>query len=195
VELRKVNASLRPLSTASNRPAIEVSLGNSSNARISLHQRFGQYLLNCFIWQEHPDTRLTLVVWSLRRRRSAGQLRAGRSRAVVDFRVRRGVRAQLDLRISAGRVAIRDYRNCLDDCGAAEMVESDSAGWRMMKDISKLFIDIPKGVTWVALDHDQHRVVAYGATWDEVIQKAKDAGENFPSMCKMRAPDDDTSLP
>ena len=58
-----------------------------------------------------------------------------------------------------------------------------------MKDISKLLIDIPKGVAWVALDHDQHRVVAYGATWDEVIQKAKDAGENFPSMCKMREPD------
>jgi hypothetical protein len=60
----------------------------------------------------------------------------------------------------------------------------------MMKDISKLFIDIPKDVEWVALDHDQHRVIAYGATWDEVMQKAKDAGENFPSMCKMREPDD-----
>jgi hypothetical protein len=63
-----------------------------------------------------------------------------------------------------------------------------------MKDISKLFVDIPKDVVWVALDSDQHRVVAYGATWDEVIQKAKDAGENFPSMCKMGAPDDDPSL-
>jgi hypothetical protein len=59
----------------------------------------------------------------------------------------------------------------------------------MIKDISGLFIDIPKGVVWVALDHDQHRVVAYGATWDEVVQKAKDAGEDFPSMCKMREPD------
>jgi hypothetical protein len=60
----------------------------------------------------------------------------------------------------------------------------------MMKDISKLFINIPKDVVWVALDSDQHRVVACGATWDEVIQKAKDAGENFPSMCRMREPDD-----
>jgi hypothetical protein len=59
-----------------------------------------------------------------------------------------------------------------------------------MKDISKLFIDIPKDVIWVALDHDQHRVVASGTTWDEVIQKAKNAGENSPSMCKMREPDD-----
>jgi len=59
----------------------------------------------------------------------------------------------------------------------------------MIKDISKVFIDIPKGAVWVALDHDQHRVVAYGATWDEVVQKAKDAGEDFPSICKMREPD------
>lgn len=62
----------------------------------------------------------------------------------------------------------------------------------MIKDISKLFVDIPKDVVWVALDHDQHRVVAYGATWDEVIQKAKDAGEDFPSMCKMRDAGDST---
>jgi hypothetical protein len=58
-----------------------------------------------------------------------------------------------------------------------------------MKDISKLFVDVPKSVVWVALDHDRHRVVAFGATWDEVIQKAKEAGEDFPSMCKMREPD------
>lgn len=60
-----------------------------------------------------------------------------------------------------------------------------------MKDISKLFIGIPKDVVCAALDSDQHRVVACGATWDEVIQKAKNAGENFPSMCKMRGSDDD----
>jgi hypothetical protein len=70
------------------------------------------------------------------------------------------------------------------------MVEGDSSGWYAMKDISKLFIDIPKDATWVALDHDQHRVVACGTTWDEVIQKSKDAGENFPSMCKMHDPDE-----
>ena len=87
-------------------------------------------------------------------------------------------------------VAIRNYRNCMDDCGALAMVEGDSSGRFKMKDISKLFIDIPKDATWVALDHDQHRVVAYGTAWDEVTQKAKDAGENFPSMCKMREADE-----
>jgi hypothetical protein len=75
------------------------------------------------------------------------------------------------------------------------MAESDSAGWLSMKDISRLFVGIPKGVAWVALDHDQHKVVAYGATWDEVIQKAKDAGENFPSMCQMQEPHNDPSDP
>ncbi len=113
---------------------------------------------------------------------------------MVDFRVCNRVRAQLDLRILAGRVAVRNHRDCVDDCCAATMVEGDSAGWFTMKDISKMFVGIPKGVAWVALDHDQQKVVAYGATWDEVVQKAKDAGENFPSMCKMQEPDDDTSL-
>jgi hypothetical protein len=74
------------------------------------------------------------------------------------------------------------------------MVEGNSSGWLMMKDISKLFTDIPKDVKWVALDHDQHKAVAYGATWDEVIQTAKNAGENFPSMCKMGEPDDNSLL-
>jgi hypothetical protein len=58
-----------------------------------------------------------------------------------------------------------------------------------MKDISKLFVNIPSGVVWVALDHDQRRVVAFGMEWDEVIQKAHEAGEDFPSMCKMREPE------
>jgi hypothetical protein len=113
---------------------------------------------------------------------------------MVDFRVRDCVHTQLGLRIPARRVAIRDNRNCVDDCGASEMVEGDSACWLTMKDISNLFVNIPKGVAWVALDHDQHRVVAHGATWDEVIQKAKDAGENFPYMCKMREPNDPNDL-
>jgi hypothetical protein len=62
-----------------------------------------------------------------------------------------------------------------------------------MKDMSKLFLNIPKDVVWVALDRDQRKVIACGMEWDEVIQKAKAAGEDFPSMCRMQESPDTVS--
>jgi hypothetical protein len=55
-----------------------------------------------------------------------------------------------------------------------------------VKDVSKLLVDVPKGA-WVALSKDEERVIAYAAELQEVIQKAKDAGENDPVV--MRVPE------
>jgi hypothetical protein len=58
-----------------------------------------------------------------------------------------------------------------------------------VKDFSKLLADIPKGA-WVALSNDEERVVAYAAELQEVIQKARDAGEKDPIV--MRVPESET---
>ena len=46
-----------------------------------------------------------------------------------------------------------------------------------VKDISRLLADVPKGA-WVALSKDQERVIAYAAELEEVLRKAKEAGES-----------------
>lgn len=57
-----------------------------------------------------------------------------------------------------------------------------------VKDVSKLLVDIPKGA-WVALSRDEEHVIAYAAELQEVLQKAKEAGETDPIV--MRIPEQD----
>lgn len=53
-----------------------------------------------------------------------------------------------------------------------------------VKDISKLIADVPKGA-WVALSKDQERVIAYAAELEEVLRKAKEAGEDDPIITRV----------
>jgi hypothetical protein len=59
-------------------------------------------------------------------------------------------------------------------------------GYAMMavKDVSKLLADIPR-VAWVALSKDEERVIAYAAELQEVLRKAKEAGENDPIVTRV----------
>ena len=52
------------------------------------------------------------------------------------------------------------------------------------KDISKLLANIPKGA-WVALSRDEDRVIAYAAEVQEVLRKAKEAGEDDPIVTRI----------
>ena len=53
-----------------------------------------------------------------------------------------------------------------------------------VKDISKLLADVPKGA-WVALSKDQELVIAYAAELEEVLRKAKEAGESDPIITRV----------
>lgn len=53
-----------------------------------------------------------------------------------------------------------------------------------VKDISKLLADVPKGA-WVAFSKDQERVIAYAAELEEVLRKAKEAGESDPIITRV----------
>lgn len=53
-----------------------------------------------------------------------------------------------------------------------------------VKDISKLLADVPKSA-WVALSKDQDRVIAYAAELEEVLRKAKEAGESDPIITRV----------
>jgi Family of unknown function (DUF5678) len=53
-----------------------------------------------------------------------------------------------------------------------------------VKELPKLLADIPKGA-WVALSHDEQRVIAYGAELQEVLEKAKGSGESDPIVIRV----------
>lgn len=53
-----------------------------------------------------------------------------------------------------------------------------------VRDLPKLLADIPKGA-WVALSHDEKRVIAYGSELQEVIEKAKEKGELDPVVIRV----------
>ena len=53
-----------------------------------------------------------------------------------------------------------------------------------VKDVSKLLADVPKGA-WVALSRDEERVIAYAAELQEVLRKAKEAGEDDPIVVRV----------
>lgn len=52
------------------------------------------------------------------------------------------------------------------------------------KDVSKLLAEIPKGA-WVALSKDEERVIAYGAELFQVLEKAREQGENDPVVLRV----------
>ena len=62
-----------------------------------------------------------------------------------------------------------------------------------VKDVSKLLEGVPKGA-WVALSRDEEKVVAYAAELQEVIQKAKEAGEGDPVVLRVPESDNATLL-
>jgi Family of unknown function (DUF5678) len=53
-----------------------------------------------------------------------------------------------------------------------------------VKDVSKLLADVPRGA-WVAVSKDEERVIAYAAELQEVLRKAKEAGENDPIVTRV----------
>jgi len=57
-------------------------------------------------------------------------------------------------------------------------------------DLSKLLAGIPKGA-WVALSQDEEHVIAYAAELQEVIIKAREAGEQDPIIT--RVPETDSA--
>lgn len=52
---------------------------------------------------------------------------------------------------------------------------------------------IPKGA-WVALSKDEERVIAYSAELQEVLTKAKEAGETDPIVTRVLEADSSTLL-
>lgn len=61
----------------------------------------------------------------------------------------------------------------------------------VVKDLSKVLAGIPKG-SWVAISHDEERVLAYASDLEEAIQKAKEAGEENPIV--IRVPETEVAL-
>jgi hypothetical protein len=57
-----------------------------------------------------------------------------------------------------------------------------------VRDLTKLFEGIPADA-WVALSHDQERVVAYDADIMKALQMAKAAGERNPVIMGVPDPD------
>ena len=53
-----------------------------------------------------------------------------------------------------------------------------------IKDVTKLLADVPKGA-WVALSNNEDRVIAYAAELQEVLRKAKEAGESDPIITRV----------
>jgi Family of unknown function (DUF5678) len=53
-----------------------------------------------------------------------------------------------------------------------------------VKDTSKLLADLPRGA-WVALSHDEERVVSYGFDLQEVMKKATERGESQPIVTRV----------
>jgi hypothetical protein len=52
------------------------------------------------------------------------------------------------------------------------------------KDISKLLEGVPNGA-WVAVSHDETRLVAFAAELQAVLQKSKQAGEDYPVIVRV----------
>jgi hypothetical protein len=62
-----------------------------------------------------------------------------------------------------------------------------------VKDVSKVLAGVPKGA-WVALSKDEERVVAYAADLQEVIRKAREAGEADPVITRVPEAESSTLL-
>jgi hypothetical protein len=62
-----------------------------------------------------------------------------------------------------------------------------------VKDVSRLLAGVPKGA-WVALSRDEEHVIAYAAELQEVLKKAKEAGEPDPIVTRVPESDSFTLL-
>ena len=60
-----------------------------------------------------------------------------------------------------------------------------------VKELSELLKGIPKG-SWVALSRNEESVIAYAATLEQVLQKAKETGEDRPVV--IRVPEKDSAV-
>ena len=60
-----------------------------------------------------------------------------------------------------------------------------------VKELSELLKGIPKG-SWVALSRNEESVIAYAATLEQVLQKAKGTGEDRPVV--IRVPERDSAV-
>ena len=60
-----------------------------------------------------------------------------------------------------------------------------------IKELSELLKGIPKG-SWVALARNEESVIAYAATLEQVLAKAKEAGETRPVV--IRVPEKDSAV-
>jgi len=59
------------------------------------------------------------------------------------------------------------------------------------KDISKVLVAVPQGA-WVALSKDEERIVAFGDQLQEVLTRAKEAGESDPVITRVPEANSDT---
>lgn len=67
---------------------------------------------------------------------------------------------------------------------ASIMVGSESAMAPMVKDFGRLLEGIPRGA-WVAISHDETRVVAYAAEIKDAVRKAQELGEPNPIIVRV----------
>jgi len=68
--------------------------------------------------------------------------------------------------------------------GYVWILKKDVTAMLSVEDIPALLAEMPIG-SWVALAHDDARVVAYGAELQEVVQRAKESGENDPIVTRV----------
>ncbi len=59
------------------------------------------------------------------------------------------------------------------------------------RDFSRLLASVPKG-SWVAISHDEERVISYAADLLEALEKAREAGEKDPAV--IRVPESDAVM-
>ena len=60
-----------------------------------------------------------------------------------------------------------------------------------VRELSELLEGIPKG-SWVALSSNEESVIAYARTLEQVLEKAKEAGEDRPVV--IRVPEKDSAV-
>ena len=53
-----------------------------------------------------------------------------------------------------------------------------------VKDLAKILAGVPRG-SWVALSKEEDRLIAYAATLEQVLKKAKEAGEEHPVVIRV----------
>ena len=63
-----------------------------------------------------------------------------------------------------------------------------------VRELSELLKGIPKG-SWVAISRNEESVIAYAPTLEQVLEKAKEAGEDRPVVIRVPERDSVVFLP